>query len=472
MADRTPSPRRTLLVLGGMAAVAALVFAVLHWGGYGGPPLPRELTAEDVSDKDREAAARQLVRDTPPADRPRLIRRAGRTSGGKDAARSILMAAIDDDPATADPVLDAYLRRFPEPHWGPLWRIKVRARQGRAGEAIGLFRARAAELADDDGERNSTLYSFLEYMAEAGYAADAYATVGPADADYAFRVLAGFLEYPADRHFPEPHDQLRAVVGAHRARVGETPWTAYYTGVIHQETEHFEVAQKTFADCTRRLLAAGRGPTRLQKAGIDANWEDKTWERARLRRVECLYRLGRWEQAYAECDPPDRTFHQLAQRFEGQDQWDDLGRLATLHRARVPADPASDLWQAVAHFGRKEYAAAIPSVEAYLKRVTVREREDHRAFQVKFRSEVRLGRLADARKTHEAEARYFPRRLAMMVLALKEGDAAATGRLLAESAASSTDPCPWREYYEDPDAGPELRSEQWAALRAKYPPPG
>src|SRR6476660_5382889 len=101
MADQTPSTRRTFLVLGGMTAAAALVFAVLRWGGYGAPPLPRELTAEDVSDKDRHEAARRLLGDTPAADRPGLIRRADRTSQGKAAAQAILMAVIDDDPGTA-----------------------------------------------------------------------------------------------------------------------------------------------------------------------------------------------------------------------------------------------------------------------------------------------------------------------------------------------------------------------------------
>src|SRR6476469_3673531 len=106
MADRTPSTRRTLLVLGGMAAVAALVFAVLHWGGYGGPPLPRELTAGDVSDQERDEAVRRLVRDTPAADRHRLIRRVARLHDGEALALQVLRAATDLDPDAAEPVLD------------------------------------------------------------------------------------------------------------------------------------------------------------------------------------------------------------------------------------------------------------------------------------------------------------------------------------------------------------------------------
>jgi hypothetical protein len=261
------------------------------------------------------------------------------------------------------------------------------------------------------------------------------------------------------------------VIAAHRARVGETPSAVYYTGVIQQEEGNFELAQATFADCSRRLTDADLGPVRLRKPHLEPQWEDPTWEHARNRRVECLYRLGRWDQAYAECNPKDRTFHQLAQRFDGQKQWDLLAALVARHRERVPSDAQSDLWQAVAHFGKAEYAAAIPLVDAYLAQVPFRQREDHRAFQVKFRSQVRVGRLDDARRTHDAEARFFPRLTAMLVLVLSEGNAAEAERLLADSAKNSTDPCPWRMYYEDEDAGPLLRSERWAALRAKFPPP-
>ena len=57
----------------------------------------------------------------------------------------------------------------------------------------------------------------------------------------------------------------------------------------------------------------------------------------------------------------------------------------------------------------------------------------------------------------------------MMILALYEGDDRAVEALLAEDARHRSDA--GDTYYRDPDAGPLLRSERWAAVRAKYPPP-
>lgn len=464
--------RRAMFVLGGLTAAAALVYGGMRWAGPD-DPLPPSITDPRLPEPDRETAVVQLVRDTPAADRPRLIRRAARASGGQDLARMILVAAMDVEPGAADPVLDAFLDQYPDPYWGPLWRIRVRVKQGRFDEAIAHFKERTKELRDDEGERNGALYTFLKAMTEAGRTVDGYEAADSQDLEYAFQVVAGFLERADDGHgTPVPaHDQLRAVIAAHRARVGETPWTVFHTGVIQQAEGKYELAQATFADCARRLNNADLGPIRVRPPRLEPQWEDQTWERARDRRTECLYRLGRWEQAYAECHPADRTFHQLAQWFEGRKEWDALTRLVVEHRERVPQDARSDLWQAVAHFGTGEYAAAIPLAEAYRARVTFRQAQDHRAFQVKFRSEVRLGRVEDARKTHAAEARYHPRVTAMMVLALLDGNAAEAERLLAEHAKNRTGPCPWREFYDDEDAGRLLRSEPWAALRAKYPPP-
>src|SRR5262245_29075790 len=97
-----------------MTAGAVVLFGVLRWAGYG-EELPRELTDESTSESDREAAVRRLVQETAPADRPKLIRRVARLPDGEELAHQILVAVIDLDPATADPVLEAYRKRYPDP---------------------------------------------------------------------------------------------------------------------------------------------------------------------------------------------------------------------------------------------------------------------------------------------------------------------------------------------------------------------
>jgi hypothetical protein len=82
----------------------------------------------------------------------------------------------------------------------------------------------------------------------------------------------------------------------------------------------------------------------------------------------------------------------------------------------------------------------------------------------------RLGRIDDARRTHDAEAKHFPRLPAMMTLALMAGDEAEVEKLF-RMYVGRRGPCPWHEHYEDEDAGRLLRADRWAAMRAKYPPP-
>jgi tetratricopeptide (TPR) repeat protein len=469
VAGQTPSTRRTLIILGGMTAAAVVLFAALRWAGYG-DALPRELTDEEVSEDEREAAVRRLVETTPPSERPKLIRRVARLPHGEGLAHEVLRATIDADPATADPVLDAYRTHYPDEQTGYVWLLKLRIRQGRTEAAVAAFHEQTAAVKDDAEARWVALWPFLEAMTQAGLPVRAYVESDPRDRAYAFRVLGAFLEDRRD--LPRTAtDAFRDLIVAHRADAGETAWTAYYSGVALQQDGKYDEAEKAYADAHRRLVAAGLGPTRLQRAGLMANWEDRTWDKARRGRVECLYRLDRWEQGYAECDPPAATFEQLAQRFEGEKRWAPLEKLVERHRARLPNDPRSDLWAAVAHFGRGEYEAAIPLADAYLAREPHRERQDHRAFDVKFRSQVRLGRVEDARRTHAAEARFFPRLHAALILALLDGDNWTAEMLMAGLGERPGGPSAWREFYADPDAGPLLRSERWAGLRAKYPPP-
>src|SRR5262249_7859055 len=163
-------------------------FAALRWAGYG-DALPHEFTDEEVSEDDRDAAVRTLVQDTPPADRSRLIRRVARLPNGDDLAHRIVTAAIDIDPETADPVLEAYRTRYPDPQTAYVWLLTLRLKQGRTEQAVQAFRDQSAAAGDSTEARQVALWPFLEAMTRAGLAPRAYQETDPRDRAYAFRVL-------------------------------------------------------------------------------------------------------------------------------------------------------------------------------------------------------------------------------------------------------------------------------------------
>jgi hypothetical protein len=171
--DPKPSTRRTVLVLGGMTAAAVVLFALMRHAGFG-EPLPRVLTDEAVSDDDREAAIRKLVQDTPPAERPKLIRRVARLPEGDELAHRVLEAAIEIDPQTANPVLDAYRKRYPDPQTGYACLLKLRLKQGWTEEAVAIFRGQSTAAGDEVGARQGALWPFLESMTQTGLPVRAY----------------------------------------------------------------------------------------------------------------------------------------------------------------------------------------------------------------------------------------------------------------------------------------------------------
>jgi tetratricopeptide (TPR) repeat protein len=423
----------------------------------------------------REAILRRLVRERPAEARPGLLLRVADLPEGKDLAWTVLSEAMDAEPDAAEPVLDAYRGRFPDEHWGPLLEMRLRIKQGDFEEAERLFRARVAGL--DGEERRGVLYSFLEYMTEAGRPVEGYRVADPPDADNAFRILASFLERDSQEGGGKgeaARARFRALIAAHKRVAGETPWTAFYTGMVLQEEQQYEEAQAAYADAIERLRGIGLGQTPLQKAGLHANWEDRTWDRARSARVECLYQLGRWEQAYDECAPAASTFDQLAQRLEGRKDWDRLGQLVARHRGKAPADPKADLWQAVAHFGRREHEQAVAAAGRYFAAVPDRTSQHHLALKVKVRSEVRLGKVDDARKTFQAHGRLPAHGIEEILIAAKAGDGALLERHFGDRMTNTMEDSradALRPFYDDEDVGPLLRSERYAELRKKYPPP-
>src|SRR5262249_41139638 len=138
--------------------------------------------------------------------------------------------------------------------------------------------------------------------------------------------------------------------------------------------------------------AAGFDPRKLHRGGARVI----PWRRAFGRRMDCLWHLGRCEQAYAECEPVEEAFSWLCAQCEHAGRTDDLERIVGRHRTRCPDDPTTPYWQAIVHWNRKEYAKAVPCFEEHLRVAPVRRRFDWYSENKRFRCFVRLGRLDEA----------------------------------------------------------------------------
>jgi hypothetical protein len=125
------------------------------------------------------------------------------------------------------------------------------------------------------------------------------------------------------------------------------------------------------------------------------------------------------------------------------------------------------LWQGEAHFLRKEYG---PAVEAYRKfrpdkntrqnsAVLPSEWEEHLV-----RSLLRLRRFPEAHAELDRDRLKDFTVLRAAVCAVS-GDVAGTEKELEEADEVG------RQFYDDPDLGPALRSEPFREIRKKYPEP-
>jgi hypothetical protein len=450
--------------------VSAALALALAFGGYlafRSPPLEEFSRVARAEPAEREDLIKQVTRTCPPERRPELLRRVATLDGGRDLARAVLVATMDADPMNADAVLETYRQQCPDDPLLPTWAFAVRLKQRRFDEAVAIYRAEAARVADSDTERQNLLYQFVQRMTDADRPMEAYAEADPRDLAYAFRVIAGRLAEACERHDPKAVAQLRTLVAEHTRRAGPGPWTAFFAGRADEGEQEYESAQRHYAEAMRRLKAAGYVPRHSPVRGT----LDRQWDQARHRRTYCLWRLGRWEQAYDECEPVEDTFHWLSQVFEAPDRTDDLERLVGRHRSRFPADTTLPYWQAIIHWNRREYAQAIPLFEEHLRGATIPYRFDWQAENKRFRCLVRLARLDEARAAcvdaRKKGRTFYP--MAEAILAAKAGDERFLDAHLGEAARSRRDAL--REYYADEDLGPLLMADRFAGLRRTYPPP-
>ncbi len=455
---------RRLLV----AALVVLVLVVIWRFTLQSVPmdeLDQVLRAEPF---ERADVVRLVTRSCRPERRPELVRRLAQLENGDDLALAVLTETMEIDPNNADQVLETYRAQFPAKRLLPTWAFTLRIKQGRFDEAARIYREEAAKLMGNDTARQSLQYQFLTRMAAAGRPVEAYEEVDSWEAEYALCLLGSMLEDRCDRKEKAAVEALRKLVAEYAQKGKPTPWTAYYLGRADEGEGKYEDAQRHYAEALKKVKAAGHVPEAQRAHRSKA---DKDWDRIRHRRAYCLWKLGRWEQAYDECEPAKDTFRWLSQVFEAPERVDELQRLVDRHQARHPGDETLPYWQGVVHWHRKEYAKAIPCFEEHLRKAKLPYLFELRATDRKFRSLIRLDRLDEARAMlRPPDKRRWPDELHWaMVLAAKTGDVGTLERILGDYQKVRTDyPA---QAYADEDLGPLLRSDAFTKLREKYPPP-
>jgi predicted Zn-dependent protease len=198
------------------------------------------------------------------------------------------------------------------------FRARLMIKQNKIPEGVALFRSLwARRLAED--RREQLVREFLEDMVEAGQALEGYR--GAPQAQTAFRIVAEEL---LEQEKPE---ELGRLVEAHRAGHPDDPWLAFYQGELLIRAKAWERAalvlreglKTTDKDLRNRLLGQF---------------------------VFARYQQGKGLQAYAEAEPRNAVFTQLANLMSADRKGADLEALIAAHRRQADGDPILDFYQA------------------------------------------------------------------------------------------------------------------------------
>ena len=188
----------------------------------------------------------------------------------------------------------------------------------------------------------------------------------------------------------------------------------------------------------------------------------------RVRRVECLYKLGRALTAYAEVAPADETFRQLAFEFVKDKKPIDLAELIAAHTKRFPTAPEVAYWTGEAYFLLGEYAKAAGAFAAFEKSPSKAGTERWRLPERLVRARLRAGDVDGAlQHSNGLSPDRTPVALRAALFAGR-GDADVVAFLLDAEAQRAGGVA---MFYADEDFAREFADAKFAELRAKYPDP-
>jgi tetratricopeptide (TPR) repeat protein len=190
------------------------------------------------------------------------------------------------------------------------WRHETR---NELEEAAELYQTILAGPTDVE-TRNACFESLANISTSLGREVEAYEAAPDTDAAF--------------DHFAYLHDEgeladaaMRRIVAMHRERRPQHAaawlWEA-----------HFAIDDQRFAEAENTL-----------RQFLEAN-EDEDWQtQARSHLARCLYKAGRWQEAYDTLPPASERFDQLAWEAQADQRWDIVRGLLDRYRLAAPDDP-------------------------------------------------------------------------------------------------------------------------------------
>jgi predicted Zn-dependent protease len=249
----------------------------------------------------------------------------------------------DGDDTQLQALLDAHAKESPDSIELARFRSRLLVRQNKVAEGVAIFKQALAKTKEKE-KRSELASDFLSDMLAAGKPLEAYKAAP--DAVEAFRQLADEL-LEEDRW-----DELRRLLEAHRVGHAEDPWLAYYQAEVYQHEEAWDRAAKVLGDALKRGPKDARDS--LQTSCVYA-----------------LYKAGQWQRAYAEIEPHDKTFPQLADLMANDKKGTELQALVRAHQPHAGDDPALPYYEARAKVLTNQWADAVPLFQkAYRKQTT------------------------------------------------------------------------------------------------------
>lgn len=321
--------------------------------------------------------------------------------------------------------------------------IEARARivAGRPTQAVARFRD-AYDKQTVVEQKHWYISNFVREMAEAGHGLEAYR--GSPERNAAFDALAGhFLAH-------DKLDELERLLAEHEQAGTKDALFFYYEGKVRLGKGELAAADRRFTEALKTA------PQNRDWAIRDALYQTRV-------------KAGKTVETYRELGGGRKSFDTLASVCQREKNASELESLLAAHHAATPDDTNHPGWEVEVAWLKKDYAGTLQLVKENRDDVLSRPRFRWHREDYLIRCLVHLKRSEEAVREAEAIAKTDGNRPLLLLLAR----ATRGGVKEAVAAAEAVGPSPYQmtHFYHDPDLGPLLRSEPFAAFRQKYPEP-